>query len=110
MGLDNDGTGGGWFRFFSYYSYVRNAPGCKALRSYAFSTSNFARVSNKVSSKARAIGLSAMALTSLILAPFVYNYIGFEAFDGLADAGLRASANYYYGQFQTARELQDIFS
>ena len=37
--------------------------------------------SNKVSSKARAIGLSAMALTSLILAPFVYNYIGFEAFD-----------------------------
>ncbi len=37
--------------------------------------------SNKVSTKARAIGLSAMALTSLILAPFVYNYIGFEAFD-----------------------------
>ena len=28
----------------------------------------------------------------------------------LEDNNLRASANYYYGQFQTARELQDIFS
>ena len=40
----------------------------------------------------------------------LWKSIGFEAFDGLDDAGLRASANYYYGQFQTARELQDIFS
>ncbi|WP_269606384.1 hypothetical protein [Prochlorococcus marinus] len=40
----------------------------------------------------------------------LWKSIGFEAFDGLADAGLRASANYYYGQFQTARELKDIFS
>ena len=40
----------------------------------------------------------------------LWKSIGFEAFDGLADAGLRASANYYYGQFQTARELQDVFS
>ena len=40
----------------------------------------------------------------------LWKSIGFEAFDGLADPGLRASANYYYGQFQTARELQDIFS
>ena len=40
----------------------------------------------------------------------LWKSIGFEAFDGLADVGLRASANYYYGQFQTARELQDIFS
>ena len=40
----------------------------------------------------------------------LWKRIGFEAFDGLADADLRASANYYYGQFQTARELQDIFS
>ena len=40
----------------------------------------------------------------------LWKSIGFEAFDGLADAGLRASANYYYGQFQTARESQDIFS
>jgi len=28
----------------------------------------------------------------------------------LDDSNLRASANYYYGQFQTVRELQDIFS
>ncbi len=40
----------------------------------------------------------------------LWKSIGFEAFDGLADAGLRASANYYYGQFQTARELQEVFS
>ena len=40
----------------------------------------------------------------------LWKTIGFEAFDGLADASLRASANYYYGQFQTARELQDVFS
>ena len=40
----------------------------------------------------------------------LWKSIGFEAFDGLADSNLRASANYYYGQFQTARELQDIFS
>ena len=40
----------------------------------------------------------------------LWKSIGFEAFDGLADSDLRASANYYYGQFLTARELQDIFS
>ena len=40
----------------------------------------------------------------------LWKSIGFEAFDGFADSDLRASANYYYGQFQTARELQDIFS
>ena len=40
----------------------------------------------------------------------LWKSVGFEAFDGLADSDLRASANYYYGQFQTARELQDIFS
>ena len=40
----------------------------------------------------------------------LWKSIGFEAFDGLSDPSLRASANYYYGQFQTARELQDIFS
>ena len=40
----------------------------------------------------------------------LWKSIGFEAFDGLVDADLRASANYYYGQFQTVRELQDIFS
>ena len=40
----------------------------------------------------------------------LWKSIGFEAFDCLPDAGLRASANYYFGQYQTARELQDIFS
>ena len=40
----------------------------------------------------------------------LWKSIGFEAFDGFEDPSLRASANYYYGQFQTARELQDIFS
>ena len=40
----------------------------------------------------------------------LWKSIGFEAFDGLDDSDIRASANYYYGQFQTARELQDIFS
>ena len=40
----------------------------------------------------------------------LWKSIGFEAFDGIVDTDLRASANYYYGQFQTARELQDIFS
>ena len=40
----------------------------------------------------------------------LWKSIGFEAFDGLTDSNLRASANYYYGQFQTVRELQDIFS
>ena len=40
----------------------------------------------------------------------LWKSIGFEAFDGLSDTDLRASANYYYGQFQTVRELQDIFS
>ncbi len=39
----------------------------------------------------------------------LWKSVGFEAFDGLADPVLRASANYYYGQFQTARELQEIF-
>jgi len=40
----------------------------------------------------------------------LWQSIGFEAFDGLTDTDIRASANYYYGQFQTARELQDVFS
>ncbi len=40
----------------------------------------------------------------------LWKSIGFEAFDGLSDTDLRASANYYYGQFQTVRELQDVFS
>ena len=34
--------------------------------------------------------------------------IGFDAFDGLKDPEKRAKANYYYGQWQTARELQGV--
>jgi len=39
----------------------------------------------------------------------LWKNIGFEAFDSLSDSDLRASANYYYGQFQTVRELQEVF-
>tara|TARA_B100000579_G_C22634534_1_gene758334 strand:+ start:540 stop:755 length:216 start_codon:yes stop_codon:yes gene_type:complete len=39
----------------------------------------------------------------------LWKSIGFEAFDNLVDSDMKASANYYYGQFQTVRELQDIF-
>ncbi len=40
----------------------------------------------------------------------LWRNIGFEAVDGLKDADLRAMANYYYGQLQTVRELQEILS
>ncbi len=32
--------------------------------------------------------------------------LGFDALDSLEDADRRARANYYYGQLQTVRELQ----
>ncbi len=37
------------------------------------------------------------------------NY-GFEAFDSLKDIDRRAIANYYYGQLQTVKELQEVLS
>jgi len=37
----------------------------------------------------------------------LWKSLGFDAFDGLDDADKRALANYYYGQWQTVRELQD---
>jgi len=37
----------------------------------------------------------------------LWRSIGFDAFDGLFDAERRARANYYYGQWQTVRELQE---
>ena len=40
----------------------------------------------------------------------LWRSIGFEAFDGLIDTERRARANYYYGQWQTVRELQDTLS
>ena len=38
----------------------------------------------------------------------LWRKIGFEAFDGLKDSDRRASANYYNGQLQTVRELQEV--
>ena len=40
----------------------------------------------------------------------LWRSIGFDAFDGLEDAERRATANYYYGQWQTVRELQENLS
>ena len=37
----------------------------------------------------------------------LWKSIGFDAFDGLADQERRSRANYYYGQWQTVREIQD---
>ena len=38
----------------------------------------------------------------------LWRTIGFDAFDSLEDNDRRASANYYYGQLMTVRELQDV--
>ena len=40
----------------------------------------------------------------------LWRNVGFEAFDGLKDTDRRAMANYYYGQLQTVRELQEVLS
>ncbi len=40
----------------------------------------------------------------------LWRNIGFDAFDGLENADHRARANYYYGQWQAVRELQDVLS
>ena len=40
----------------------------------------------------------------------LWRNVGFEAFDGLNDIDRRAIANYYYGQLQTVRELQEVLS
>ncbi|WP_320664826.1 hypothetical protein [Prochlorococcus sp. MIT 1223] len=39
----------------------------------------------------------------------LWKNFGFEAFDELKDFDRRATANYYYGQLQTVRELQSVF-
>tara|TARA_B100001250_G_C19277703_1_gene561937 strand:- start:278 stop:493 length:216 start_codon:yes stop_codon:yes gene_type:complete len=39
----------------------------------------------------------------------LWKSIGFEAFDGMKDSDSRAIANYYYGQLQTVKELQEVF-
>ncbi|KGG15565.1 MULTISPECIES: hypothetical protein [unclassified Prochlorococcus] len=40
----------------------------------------------------------------------LWRNVGFEAFDGLKDNDRRAIANYYYGQLQTVRELQEVLN
>ena len=40
----------------------------------------------------------------------LWRNVGFEAFDGLGDSERRALANYYFGQLQTVRELQEVLS
>ncbi len=40
----------------------------------------------------------------------LWRSIGFDAFDGLFDSERRARANYYYGQWQTVRELQEALN
>ena len=37
----------------------------------------------------------------------LWKNIGFDAFDSLEDAERRAIANYYYGQWQTVKDLQE---
>lgn len=37
----------------------------------------------------------------------LWQSLGFDALDALEDADRRARANYYYGQLQTVRELQE---
>ncbi len=40
----------------------------------------------------------------------LWQKIGFDAFDSFSDSDRRARANYYYGQLQTVRELQEVLS
>ncbi len=40
----------------------------------------------------------------------LWRSIGFEVLDALEDSNQRATANYYYGQLQTVKELQEVFS
>ena len=40
----------------------------------------------------------------------LWQSLGFDALDSLEDPDRRARANYYYGQLQTVRELQDALA
>ena len=40
----------------------------------------------------------------------LWRNIGFDAFEGLLDSERRERANYYFGQWQTVRELQETLS
>ncbi len=37
----------------------------------------------------------------------LWRSIGFDAFDSLEDSDRRATANYYYGQWQIVKEIQE---
>ena len=52
-------------------------------------------------------GEAAKAL-SKVCGSELWRNVGFEAFDGIDDVERRSTANYYYGQLQTVRELQDV--
>ncbi len=38
----------------------------------------------------------------------IWRNIGFDAFEGLTNSDKREKANYYYGQWQVIRELQEV--
>ncbi|WP_320674742.1 hypothetical protein [Prochlorococcus sp. MIT 1341] len=38
----------------------------------------------------------------------LWKNIGFDAFDGIENPEKRAKANYYFGQWQTVKELQEV--
>ena len=40
----------------------------------------------------------------------LWQSVGFDALDSLEDADRRSRANFYYGQLQTVRELQQVLS
>ena len=40
----------------------------------------------------------------------LWRNFGFEAFDNMTDIERRAIANYYFGQLQTVKELQEVLS
>ncbi len=40
----------------------------------------------------------------------LWRNLGFDAFDGLDDSERRERANYYYGQWQVVREIQEFLN
>ncbi len=53
--------------------------------------------------------LSVEATTELdrVCGNHLWRNLGFDAFDNLEDPSRRAMANYYYGQWQIVKEIQD---
>jgi hypothetical protein len=50
----------------------------------------------------------AMAALNRLCGNDLWSTLGFDALDSLEDGDRRAEANYYYGQLQVVRELQDV--